>query len=503
MGHFTFIDLFSGIGGFRIAAEAYGGRCVGFSEINKDAISTYCANFNELEYANLGDMRRIGSLPKFDLMTAGVPCQSWSIAGKNLGFDDERGKLWDNTLDLLERSRPKAFIFENVKGLADPRNRNAFEYILGRIRAAGYHATHCLLNSYDYGVAQHRIRIYIIGFKEKKFSDLFLLPSPIPHEIRLGDILGCKTTECTTKAETRKAKAFSLSQSANGLNDYFLFNDIRNGHTTIHSWDLQDTTERQKGICLMILRNRRKKEYGNFDGNPLSLEQMRSIDSSVTQADIDELVSIGILKPEKYNFEISHVYGKCFSDDEKALVNKAENGNINMDEIKNDRELKARKINVKATIDLLCERGIARCTEIRYDFKNSKISTGIGGVSRIFLPSSDIYPTLVASDTNDYVTTKNITVASEEELRHKFISEVYLTGNYRQITKQEACRLQGFPENFILPESRARWMKLIGNSVAVPVIKTLIKAIVSTGVFAKPGRVRLHKTGIMHVVTNQ
>ncbi len=503
MENFTFIDLFSGIGGFRIAAEAYGGRCVGFSEINKDAIATYRANFNELEYANLGDIRRIKSLPKIDFMTAGVPCQSWSIAGKNLGFDDERGKLWDYTLDLLDRSRPKAFIFENVKGLADPRNRNALEYILGSIRAAGYHATHCLLNSYDYGVAQHRIRIYIIGFKEKQFSDVFQMPSPKPHDIRLSDILGCKATESTANAATRTAKVFSLSQGANGLNDYFLFNDIRNGHTTIHSWDLQDTTSRQKNICLMILKNRRKKTFGSFDGNPLSLEQMQSIDSSITQADIEGLVSIGILKPEKYIFEVSPITKENLSNGEQILIDKSVEGKINIDEIKNDRELKAKKINVKATMKLLCEHGIARCTEIRYDFKNSKISTGIGGVSRIFLPSSDIYPTLVASDTNDYVTTTNITASSEEEFRSKFISKIYLTGNYRQITKQEACRLQGFPDDFLMPESRARWMKLIGNSVAVPVIKTLMKAIVSTGVFAKASQAQLPKTYALTLLANR
>ena len=87
--YFSFVDLFSGIGGFKIALESNGGRCLGFSEINKDAIEYYCKNFDEDESKNFGDITKIDSLPKHDLLTAGVPCQSWSIAGKNLGFAGE------------------------------------------------------------------------------------------------------------------------------------------------------------------------------------------------------------------------------------------------------------------------------------------------------------------------------------------------------------------------------------------------------------------------------
>jgi DNA (cytosine-5)-methyltransferase 1 len=90
---FTFIDLFAGIGGFIMALNNIGGSCLNFSEINKDAIETYCTNFDEGAECNLGDITQIKSLPPHDLLTGGVPCQSWSIAGKNLGFDDDRGQL--------------------------------------------------------------------------------------------------------------------------------------------------------------------------------------------------------------------------------------------------------------------------------------------------------------------------------------------------------------------------------------------------------------------------
>ena len=107
MAKFTFVDLFAGIGGFHIAAESMGGESVGFSEIAKDAIIAYCKNFHESPDRNLGDITTLKTLPSHDFMTAGVPCQSWSIAGKKLGFDDDRGQLWNDTIYLLNKVRPK------------------------------------------------------------------------------------------------------------------------------------------------------------------------------------------------------------------------------------------------------------------------------------------------------------------------------------------------------------------------------------------------------------
>ncbi len=91
----------------------------------------------------------------------------------------------------------------------------------------------------------------------------------------------------------------------------------------------------------------------------------------------------------------------------------------------------------------------------------------------------------MASDTNDFVTTQIIKAKNETEHKKEFIDKVYKKENYRRITKEEACLIQGFPKDYILPDSRARWMKLIGNSVSVPVIDILVKAIIETGVFDK------------------
>ena len=484
---FTFIDLFSGIGGFKMALSNLGGKCKAYSEINKDAIETYCTNFKEHKSNNLGDITKIIELPDHDILTAGVPCQSWSIAGKNLGFDDDRGQLWNDTIYLLQQSKPKAFIFENVKGLVDPRNKEALTYILNRIKEAGYYANFHVVNSYDYGVSQNRIRIYIIGFKDKKYFDNFKLPLPLEKKVKLSDILSIEMEESKNDTVVQKdlfgeniqPKNMSLSHKK-GYNDYFLFNDLRNGHTTIHSWDILDTTNKQKEICYLLLKNRRKSAYGKLDGNPLSLNHFQLLDSSITEQELIELIELKIFKEIGYIFNINKVENSELNNDELELLTYAENNSLSLDNLKTNRSIKLKKISITKTIETLTDKKIIKCLEKRYDFKNTKISTGLFGINRIFLPSSDIFPTLVASDTNDFIATKDIPHSGD--YKKHFIKEIYEKQNYRKITKSEACLIQGFPSNFNLPKPRARWMKLIGNSVSIPVIEMLINTIIQTGV---------------------
>jgi len=485
---FTAIDLFAGVGGFRLAVERCGGRCVGFSEINPDAVRSYIDNHPASAGTNFGDITELKELPRHDLLMGGVPCQSWSIAGRNLGFDDDRGQLWNDALCLLNQSRPKAFIFENVKGLADPRNKKALDHILSRIRDAGYHAGFYVLNSFDYGVPQSRVRIYIVGFLEERHFRSFRLPAPVADKITLKDILdepSCVSMNgCAAPVvQGKKMGATSLSTNNNGFNDYFLFNDLRNGSTTIHSWDIIATTKRQKHICLLLLRNRRKKEYGFLDGNPLALRNFQELDDTICQTDLDGLVELGILKPEKYAHEVLGQGVGGLTDDEKVILAKQKNQTLIPDALVCDRDIRIRRVNLASVFESLERKQQIRCVEIRYDFRYTKISTGLFGISRIFLPSSNIFPTLVASDSSDYVTPVSIVATSEVAYRTAFVKQVLEPKRFRKISKSEACRIQGFPDNFKLPESRSRWMKLLGNSVSVPVIERLIKAVCDTGVF--------------------
>lgn len=489
------IDLFAGIGGFRLAAERNGGRTIGYSEINADAIAAYEANYANAKETNFGDITTLRELPSHDLLTAGVPCQSWSIAGRNLGFDDDRGQLWNDALYLLNQSRPKAFLFENVKGLADPRNRDALDYIMRRIADAGYHADVHVLNSFDYGVPQSRVRIYIIGFADKAFHERFRLPEKSCGKLKLRDILDGATprepesSDCERdlfgKPIGKTTGRTSLSSNNNGFNDYFLFNDIRNGDTTIHSWDIVETTEKEKRICLIILRNRRKREYGRLDGNPLSLAHMQALDASIAQSDIDTLCEKGILKREIYSYSVLPTDNLQLTEQEKMVLEYTDCGLLTPDNFCSSREIKIAKLRFDKVFPSLMAKGAIKPNETRYDFRYTKISTGLFGVNRIFLPSSNIFPTLVASDSNDYVTDIAIDARDRESYRRRFIEDVYRTMRYRRISKSEACRIQGFPPDFILPRSRSRWMKLIGNSVSVPVIDQLVDSIANTGVFSR------------------
>ena len=196
------------------------------------------------------------------------------------------------------------------------------------------------------------------------------------------------------------------------------------------------------------------------------------------------------MKEEQYLFEIDLSNNPMLTDEEKMVMKYAQEGTlfnqnptINVDTLFIQREFKIKRIDPYLILQTMVEKGLARCIESRYDFRHRRISTGLNGVNRIFLPSSSTYPTMVASDTNDYITTIEVSGDTPEEYKQNFLNNVYKKKAYRQITKEEACRIQGFPSDFILPTTRPRWMKLIGNSVSVPVIRILAKAVVETGVF--------------------
>lgn len=166
---FTFIDLFAGIGGFRIAMQNLGGKCIFSSEFDPKAQETYLANYGEVPFGDITKEKTKSYIPKdFDILCGGFPCQAFSLAGRRLGFKDEtRGTLFFEIEDILRKHQPKAFFLENVKGLAIHDKGRTLETILKHLDNAGYDVVPPqILNAMDYGVPQHRERIYIIGFRK-------------------------------------------------------------------------------------------------------------------------------------------------------------------------------------------------------------------------------------------------------------------------------------------------------------------------------------------------
>ena len=156
-----YFSTFSGIGGFELGMPK-DWECVGYSEIDKYSIQTYEKNF---KHKNYGDITKIdtSTLPDFDLLVGGFPCQPFSIAGKRKGFEDTRGTLFFELARILKDKKPRYFVFENVKGLLSFNSGRAFKTIISTLNELGYDLQWQVLNSKNFGVPQNRERVFIIG----------------------------------------------------------------------------------------------------------------------------------------------------------------------------------------------------------------------------------------------------------------------------------------------------------------------------------------------------
>ena len=169
---FKFIDLFAGIGGFRIAMQNLGGKCIFTSEWDKDAQKTYRANFGEIPFGDITSEQVKKYIPNdFDLLCAGFPCQAFSVAGKRGGFEDTRGTLFFDVAEIIKKHNPKAIFLENVKGLITHDKGKTLEVILNTLDELGYKVFTEIINAKDFGVPQNRERIFIVGFNRRKMGN--------------------------------------------------------------------------------------------------------------------------------------------------------------------------------------------------------------------------------------------------------------------------------------------------------------------------------------------
>ena len=169
---FTFIDLFAGIGGFRLAMQNLGGKCIYSSEWDKEAKKTYKANFGETPFGDITKESTKSYIPdNFDVLCAGFPCQAFSIAGKRGGFEDTRGTLFFDVAEIIKRKKPKAIFLENVKGLVTHDNGKTLDVILNTLEELDYAVHIKIINAKNFGVPQNRERIFIIGFNKDKVDN--------------------------------------------------------------------------------------------------------------------------------------------------------------------------------------------------------------------------------------------------------------------------------------------------------------------------------------------
>ena len=184
----TFIDLFAGLGGFRLALESLGAKCVYSNEWDIPAQKVYAENFGDIPE---GDITKVDekSIPNHDILCAGFPCQAFSISGKQRGFEDSRGTLFFDVARIVKEKRPRIVFMENVKNFATHDNGHTLEVVKATMEELGYNFFQKVLNSVDYGVPQKRERIYMICFRKDLDVTKFSYPKPFPLKTHVEDFL--------------------------------------------------------------------------------------------------------------------------------------------------------------------------------------------------------------------------------------------------------------------------------------------------------------------------
>lgn len=288
---FTFIDLFAGIGGFRLAMQAVNGKCVFSSEWDEAAKETYFQNYGEVPFGDITKSEIKTLIPdRFDVLCAGFPCQPFSNAGLKKGIEDTRGTLFYHIAEILRDHQPKAVILENVRGLISNDKGRTIQTILRTITGMGYCCnvsqkliengpisklkTECakmVLSAKDYGVPQNRPRIYIVLWRKDVDIKQFKYPLPDKIKTKVGDILEKNVPEEYTISdrlwEGHQRRKREHEEKGNGFG-YCLFNGESEYTSTISRRYYKDGSEiliEQAG------KNPRKitpREAANLQGFP-------------------------------------------------------------------------------------------------------------------------------------------------------------------------------------------------------------------------------------------
>ena len=183
-------SLFSGIGGIDLALEQEGFTTVWANEIDPDTCKTYRFNFpnNNLVEADIRSVNK-ESLPDFDVLAAGFPCQPFSICGKQKGFQDDRGNLFFQIVDVIDAKKPSVVFLENVANLVDHDRGRTFNIIHNELSSRDYYIRYSVVDACNYGIPQHRTRSYIVAFKNEKKCNQFVFPGKVTLEKKIIDII--------------------------------------------------------------------------------------------------------------------------------------------------------------------------------------------------------------------------------------------------------------------------------------------------------------------------
>jgi DNA (cytosine-5)-methyltransferase 1 len=418
-----YIDLFAGIGGFRLgfesAAESCGviAQCVFTSEIKPAAIKVYSDNFENIEPC---DITKIDEelIPDFDVLLAGFPCQAFSSAGNRHGFADTRGTLFFDVARIIKSKQPRAVILENVEGLVN-HDRETLDSPIGRtltiilevLQELGYKVNWNVLDASNFGLAQKRKRIFIVATKSLKIS----LTNFKKERIYVRDVLQAGLPTIKSDFSEKLLSHFDVAELYGKS-----IKDKRGGKGNIHSWDIAlkgEVSRTQKRLLNELLKARRNKKWGEskgitwMDGMPLTIDEIRTFfDHPNLLSLLENLVTKGYLVYEH----------------PKDLVQELSETGV------------PRNVRMPRT-DL--PRG--------YNIVTGKLSFEF---SKILDPNG-LCPTIVATDVD------RIGVIDGQGIRK--LSEI------------EQLRLFGFPDNFKLRIKEREKFDLFGNTVPVAIVKAV------------------------------
>jgi DNA (cytosine-5)-methyltransferase 1 len=421
MKKLKFIDLFAGMGGFRLGFENACRKnniipeCILTAEIKKQALLVYKENFGEEGICN--DVTSINEkdIEDFDGLLAGFPCQPFSTAGNGFGFEDTRGTLFFDVARILKEKKPSFFILENVKNLLIHDNGRTLEVILNTLKEIGYKVSYKILNAKDFDIPQLRERIFIVGTINKEISLDF---EPQNNRV-IKDIL------CPNLYEEVNEDSFFNQQIK--LNYKNIFNlhgkillDKRNSPNYIHSWDLGllgDINEEEKKLLNLISFQRRKKKWQkekditHNEGVPLTLEDILTF---YTHPNLKKMLQH--LVELKYLYFVHPDYMKT----------------------QNGKKVKLFHTHVEKGYSISMSR-------ISYEFNR-------------FLDPNDYSRTLTATDA------KKVGVIEQNGVR--------------KLVKEELCGLFGYPKDWKVNVSNNHMFDLFGNSLPVPIVEAISNRII-------------------------
>ena len=300
-----FIDLFAGMGGFRLgfenALERKGllGESVFVSEIKPHAKQAYSQNFPKETIT--GDITKVETkeIPDFDILLAGFPCQSYSYAGNRLGFEDTRGTLFFDVARIIESKKPYGVILENVEGLVTHDKGRTLSVITRTLKDLGYEVNWKVFDSKDFQLAQSRKRIYIVATKGTKID---LEGFPIKEQV-LKEVLEYDVPPVDTPFSQQLLSHYTWEQVVGKK-----ISDKRGGKSNIHSWDFElkgNISPEQKELLEALLLNRRNKKWAEeigiawMDGMPLTTKQIETFfEQDALQEMLDDLVEKGYIRYE-------------------------------------------------------------------------------------------------------------------------------------------------------------------------------------------------------------